>query len=232
LSDILIGHTGFVGSNIAALRTFDAMFNSTSIREIRGQAFNDIVCAGTPGAKWLANQDPERDRFAIYNLRGRLETVAARHFTLISTVDVYGDPVGVDETTDPTPNCPYGVHRLGLEQFVQRHFPSHTIIRLPALFGPGLKKNALFDLMSGRPAMSGLYQWYPVEMLAGDIGKMRGKGVVNFTSPPISMSAVRDTFFPSGTLTPGTANYDVHSVHGHRLAEDDVWQEIGAFLCA
>jgi nucleoside-diphosphate-sugar epimerase len=75
----------------------------------------------------------------IRRLMDCLGNVQADHFTLISTVDVYRDPVGLTEL-DPPPTeglHPYGKHRLALEAFVADRFSSHAIVRLPALFGTG-----------------------------------------------------------------------------------------------
>ena len=44
--DALIGHTGFVGSNLTNKHTFPALFNSTNIEEMRGGTFDSVVCAG------------------------------------------------------------------------------------------------------------------------------------------------------------------------------------------
>jgi hypothetical protein len=40
-----------------------------------------------------------------------------------------------------------------LEAFVESHFPGSLVVRLPALFGQGLRKNFLFDLMNPVPSM-------------------------------------------------------------------------------
>ncbi len=228
----LIGHTGFVGSNLAIQREFQVCFNSRNIEDIRERTFREIVCAGAPGVKWKANQEPATDWAAIWRLMDALrQGVSAEHFTLISTVDVYGVTEGCDETTyRAPPPLSYGAHRYALELFVAAHFPSFTIIRLPALFGPGLKKNALHDLMTARQCGDGTYQWYPVRRLAADIAACRDLMVINFTTPPIPMTAIRDRFFPKGVVAGGGAYYNLRSIYGHRLTEREVWGELCTYL--
>ena len=96
-SAALIGYTGFVGSNLLRQRNFDACFNSTNIDEIGGRSFDLIVCAGARAEKWKANAEPERDLDNIECLIRALSQADARRLVLISTVDVFGNPNGVDE---------------------------------------------------------------------------------------------------------------------------------------
>lgn len=207
----LIGHTGFVGSNLDDPDRFTARFNSRNSEEIEGGRFDEIVCAGVSAKKWIANREPDEDWAAIAALIRRLETVEAQRFVLISTIDVYPDPAAeLDEDFDPAdaPNHPYGRHRLKLEHWVRERFEEPVIVRLPALFGPNLSKNALFDLMHGNmvekinPAAS--FQWYPVQRLWRDIATIRshGLGLVNLFTEPVAMRDVVDRFFPGAPVGP------------------------------
>ena len=108
----LIGHTGFVGGNLASQVAFDTTYNSTNIEDIRGRAYELVVCAGAPGAKWKANEDPDGDRASIERLMSCLASVSADHAVLISTVDVYPEPIKVNEETaiEQDEGSPYGRH--------------------------------------------------------------------------------------------------------------------------
>lgn len=151
----LIGHTGFVGSALLRQTRFDACFNSANIAEIEGRAFGTLVCAAAPGSMLEANRAPERDKAAIDALIARLDRVEAERFVLISSIAVLADFAGGDDegTNAYRQELAYGRHRRALEAFVEDRFPGSLIIRLPALFGAGLRKNFLFDLMNPVPSM-------------------------------------------------------------------------------
>jgi hypothetical protein len=151
----LIGHTGFVGGALLRQARFDACFNSATIAAIEGQSFGTLVCAAAPGSMLEANRAPERDAAQIDALIERLAKVRAERFVLISSIAVLEDFAGGhDETTQAfQQDLAYGRHRRALEAFVEDHFASSLIIRLPALFGYGLRKNFLFDLLNPVPSL-------------------------------------------------------------------------------
>ncbi len=229
----LIGHTGFVGSNLARAASFDAGFNSTTIDTIRGQHFDLAICAGVSAVKWQANKNPDADRAGIARLTSALAEADIAELVLISTIDVYPDPAsGADEATpiNPAANHPYGRHRREFELWCQDHFPKVRIIRLPALFGPGLRKNALYDLLHGHMLANinpaGVFQWYPLERLHSDIATARaaGLGVVNLFPEPLAMSRIIAAAFPAAPVGPPTQpapRYDLHTRHGARFGGDN-----------
>ncbi|UAB77640.1 hypothetical protein INR77_12720 [Erythrobacter sp. SCSIO 43205] len=151
----LIGATGFVGGALLRQTDFDAQFNSRTINEIEGQSFDTLVCAAAPGSMIEANTAPERDRAQIQSLINHLSKVDAKRFVLISSIAVLADFAGGDdETTNKfQESLAYGHHRRELEAFIEEHFENYLIVRLPALFGKGLRKNFIFDLMNPVPSM-------------------------------------------------------------------------------
>ena len=103
----LIGCTGFVGTTLQHAAVFDEGFHSTDIADIDGKSYDLVVGAGAPAKKWLANQKPDEDAEAIDGLISHLKTVKAKTFVLVSTVDVFQSPVGVDELSAvPTEGLP------------------------------------------------------------------------------------------------------------------------------
>lgn len=220
---VLIGCSGFVGSNLIGQTNFDKFYRSKNIDEISGGKFSQIICAGVSAVKWLANKEPEADWASIQRLISALEQTEAQQFVLISTVDVYPMPSGVDETTQISPgevSQGYGRHRLMLEHFVREKFPHALILRLPGLFGAGLKKNILFDLMHQNrlphinPASE--FQWYPLDRLWRDIqkGLDAGLSLVNLSVAPVRTKAIIERCFPSlrvGEAADPVARYDIRT---------------------
>ena len=202
-SSALIGHTGFVGGNLATAANWSDLYNSKNIRELATATFDRVICAGVSAVKWQANRDPAADWAAIVPLLDALSTLKAREFTLISTVDVYPNPVLVQELDCPElDKChAYGRHRLQIEQFVRQRFPDALIVRLPGMFGPGLKKNAIYDLLHNNQIQAidpaARFQFYDVRWLWADLQVARNAGLklVNFSTQPLGMGEVAQRVF-------------------------------------
>lgn len=218
----LIGYTGFVGGTLLRQRPFDEKYNSSNIKAIEGQEFDLLVCAGAPAAKWIANQHPEEDLRNIEGLMGHLKSVSALRIVLISTVDVYRRPIDVDESTpiDPEQTDPYGRHRFYLEQFVEATFREHHILRLPGLFGEGLKKNFIYDLLNDNALdwthRDSMFQWYDMSTLWRDIQVVCSAGLtlVNFATEPVRCEEVAEKCFQMkfDNITEKPAvSYDMHT---------------------
>lgn len=225
MTTALIGHTGFIGSHLAAAGHFDLLLNRSNMHLLTGKRLSRLVCAGLPAAKWLANRDPDADRANMESLMRNLSSVEAERFILVSTIDVYPRTVAADEAFDcaTAPNHAYGRHRLEFEGFVREHFPGAQIIRLPAVFGPGLRKNIVFDLVhdNGLERINGQsrFQWYPLARLARDIATAEDAGLplVNLFPEPVETSWIIDRFFSHkaiGGRPDPVAVYDLQTQHG------------------
>lgn len=152
---ILVGHTGFVGSNLLENTAFDLCFNSKNISESFGLNPDVLLYSGIRAEKFLANKEPENDFNIILNAIENIKKINPKQLVLISTVDVYPNPISVDENTeiDIEEVQPYGKNRLYLENWVASNFDDYLIVRLPGLFGKNIKKNFIFDLISVIPSM-------------------------------------------------------------------------------
>lgn len=235
MENALIGFSGFVGSTLLKQAHFDALYRSTNVREIEGREFDAVVCAGAPAQKWIANRDPEDDRRKIDKLIGHLRTIKSNTFILISTVDVFREPVGVDEDA-PVEEAglhAYGLHRRLLEKFVQDHFSSHLVVRLPGLVGPGLRKNVIFDFLNANNLHTiesrGVFQFYPMVNLWHDIQATLQKGLqlVHLTAEPVSVADVALQGFGrpfTQTLSHEPARYDMQTRHAEVFGSQGRYQ--------
>lgn len=224
MKSCLIGYTGFVGGNLLRQHTFDVLVNSKNVDSIRGESFDLVVCAGVSAVKWKANKDPEGDWNGIRRLLDVLGTVSAEQFILVSTIDVYPVNEAVDEDYDchKLPNHAYGTNRLKVEDFCVSHFPNTLVVRLPGLFGIGLKKNVIFDLLHDNCLdminLDSSFQYYCLENLWNDIRLCIDSDVklANFFTAPIKTYEIVERFFPEKRIikterTVPVARYDFHT---------------------
>lgn len=224
MTNALIGYSGFVGSTLTRQARFEDVYRSADIGSIDGRSFDLVVCAAAPAQKWIANREPGPDLENIERLISHLKTVRCNMFALISTVDVFGTPAGVDEDSpvDEVGLHPYGLHRRLLEKFVQDHFSKHLIVRLPGLVGPGLRKNVIFDFLNGNSVSSidsrSVFQFYPMVNLWYDIEIALGAGLklIHLAAEPTSVADVSGLGFGNPfeqCLAGPPANYDMQTRH-------------------
>ena len=151
----LVGYTGFVGSNIYANGHFDAVYNSANIEEAYGTNPDLLVYAGLRAEKYLANNAPAQDMELIYQAEKNIKEIHPKKLVLISTIDVFKIPKGVDENSeiDTDGLHAYGYNRYQLELWVRENYPDALVIRLPGLFGRNIKKNFIYDFINVIPFM-------------------------------------------------------------------------------
>lgn len=246
--DAIVGCSGFVGVTLLKQHLFQSLYRSTNIQDIEQRAFDALVCAAAPAQKWLANREPVSDRQNIDSLIAHLTTVTCNTFVLISTVDVFKSPIGVDEDTpvDEEGLHAYGLHRRLLEKFVESHFPNHLIVRLPGLVGPGLRKNVIYDFLNDNNLHAidsrGVFQFYPMVNLWWDIqtALQAGLKLVHLTAEPISVADVSEFGFGK-PFTQSTANppaiYDMRTHHAavfggkgnYQYSQRDTLQAVRAY---
>ena len=154
-NDLLVGSTGFVGGNLISSHQFTHVCHSSDINNYFGSNPDLCVYAGVPAAMFLANSNPNADLEIMKEARENIRKINSKKLVLISSIAVYKDSRCKDENSlMETDNLPaYGKNRLQLEQWVREDYPEALIVRLPALYGKGLKKNFLFDLHTIAPSM-------------------------------------------------------------------------------
>lgn len=151
----LVGYTGFVGSNLHKNFSFDRVYNSKNIKDAFGTKPDLLVYSGVPAQKFIANKNPHEDFEIIENAIKNIKSIYPQFIVLISTIDVFKNPVDVDENSNiDTENLhPYGLNRYYLEKFIEESMDNYLIIRLPGLYGENMKKNFIFDLIHVIPSI-------------------------------------------------------------------------------
>ncbi len=250
MSRALIGHTGFVGGNLLSQQSFTDCFNTTNIETIRGNHFESVVCAGVSAAKWIANREPDKDAENIEGLKQQLKTITADKFILISTVDVYPQPIDVDEHSSIViDECqPYGKHRLELEKFIATEFDA-LIVRLPGLFGKGLKKNIIYDFLNNNNIEKinpeNVFQFYDLKHLTKDIQFSLDQDInlLNIATEPTSVSEVAKICLGhefNNKIDGAPVRYDFKSSHakvfggneGYLYSKEQVLADLKQFIAA
>ena len=100
----------------------------------------------------------------------------------------------------------YGANRFYLEQALADAFDVIHIVRLPGLFGPGLKKNIIFDLLNDNmlekinPAS--VFQFYDLTRLWSDIERIIEQKIelIHLFPAPIQTQKIIDALFPGAAI--------------------------------
>lgn len=154
---VLVGHTGFVGSNICkqAGNKIKGLYNSKNIETAYKTDPDILIYAGLRAEKFLANAYPEKDKLLIEEAKKNIKSINPKKLVLISTIDVFKEAINVSEESniDLQGLQPYGYNRFQLELWVRENYPDALIVRLPALFGINLKKNFLYDFINIIPQL-------------------------------------------------------------------------------
>ena len=195
----LVGYTGFVGSNLLQFYKIDEFYNSTNFSEAVNKSFKILFFCGIPAVKWYANKNPDEDFNIIENIKNILKTIKCEKIILISTIDVYEN---TNSKFDEEYNCiylnnhTYGKNRYLFEKFIKENFDNHHILRLPGLFGKGLKKNIIYDLINNNHIenipYNSSFQWYNLDRLKKDINLVINQDikVCNLFSEPLETKEV------------------------------------------
>lgn len=158
-SCIIIGAKGFIGSAILAEAKRLGMDVTAVSREnyesFKGASADLLVNAGGNSRKFIDDQDPARGyELSVTSVMRLLQDFKAKKFIHLSSGAIYpdeGNPANNREDTGLKPGqmTRYGFHKWLAEQLVRHYAPDHLIIRMGGFVGPGLKKNAIYDLLSG-----------------------------------------------------------------------------------
>lgn len=158
---IIIGAKGFIGSAIVAeakARGFSiTAVDLDNYAEAVGSQADLLINAGGNSRKFIDDQDPVKGyELSVTSVMRLLQDFRFKKFVHLSSGAIYpdeGDPAKNAEDTklDPATMTRYGFHKWLAEQLVRHYAPDHLIVRMGGFVGPGLKKNAIYDLLTGGP---------------------------------------------------------------------------------
>ena len=113
MNDLLVGATGFVGSNLRKSHTFAGMCHSTDIQDYFYSAPELCIYAGIPAAMFLANTNADADLAIMETARENIRKINPSKLVLVSTIAVYDETKGKDESSkiDESKLLPYGKNR-------------------------------------------------------------------------------------------------------------------------
>jgi hypothetical protein len=239
----IIGSTGFVGSNLIKNIDFDFKFNSKNINEIINNSYKTIICSAPSATKWMINKNPEEDIENINKIFNLLKNTYFEKIILLSSIDVYGYDICQEHDEysiiDVNNNHNYGINRLYFENLLLNNFDDVKIIRLPGLFGDGLKKNILFDLknknleyLNENINRNSSFQWYPINNLHEDLNKLNKTKITNIVTDEIFNYEIEDMlgikiFNEDSSVT----NYKITSVFKNNILEKNfILNEIKNYL--
>jgi nucleoside-diphosphate-sugar epimerase len=157
----LIGGNGFVGSAFAracaAAGREHVVITRQNYQDYRGKACSILVNANGNSKKYLSKDRPLDDfDLSVRSVRASLLDFRYDCYVHLSSCDVYpdcSDPAATaeDAPIDVARQSPYGFHKYLAEQCVRHVARRHLIFRMGGFVGPGLKKNAVFDVLAGGP---------------------------------------------------------------------------------
>ncbi len=157
----ILGGKGLVGSAFARHCERTGMPYAVIDREEyaanAGHACDVLINANGNSSKRLGDRAPLEDFDAsVRSVRASLADFRWKKYVHISSCDVYPDcssPEATRESNVPdiARQSPYGFHKFLAEQCVRHAGGDWLIFRCGGFVGPGLRKNAIFDILNGGP---------------------------------------------------------------------------------
>lgn len=155
----LLGGNGFVGSAFRDVlsqlgRPFEIITRDNYAGYV-GKSCDIFINANGNSKKFLATDDPKGEfRASVQSVRDTLVDFKFGTYVFLSTSDIYPDcsspeVTAEDTTIDIAKQSPYGFHKYLAEQCVRHAANRWLIIRQGGFVGPGLKKNAVHDILYG-----------------------------------------------------------------------------------
>lgn len=235
----VIGFNGFVGSSVLeALKSEDVvLIDRSNINLCSSDNYSTLfICAGE-ARKWFVNSNVKEATSNMVDLYKSISCYRASQVVYFSSIDVYNKDLTIN---DGYSTEPYGVTKLVLEELISKTFENCVIVRLGALFGKGLKKNFLFDLLNKRhewiekqSPLSG-FQYFNMGQIKSvweNVEEFQGLHIVDAFSEVVYNRDIMDHLGLDYSLKGASHfTYNIPRIEGHmviRPSKKDILKQIG-----
>lgn len=204
----LVGYTGFVGSNIyvRARNRIEGVYDIHNVEKAHGLEPDVLVFAALKSDRRLAERAPYEDYERVLEAQRNIRKINPAKLVIISTTDVYRNPVGVDEENsifalgsdraEKEGINPYNLNRYYFEEWAKKTYPELIIMRLARPYGLNAKDSSIRDFADGNIMKhvdsESKYQFYPLGRIWEDIQTAIAENIriVNLTSEPITAGEI------------------------------------------
>ena len=157
----IVGGNGFVGSAYArycaAAGLAHQVISRANFADFAGTRCDLLVNANGNSRKMLADREPlDEFRQSVLSVAETLSAFQAASYVFLSSGDVYPDQSwpavsSEDQVLTPGQSSRYGLHKRLAEELVMGSHKEWLVVRMGGFVGPGIKKNAVFDILTGGP---------------------------------------------------------------------------------
>lgn len=217
----VVGANGFVGSNLVRLLSNAVPISRHDLNAGISINFDVVVVAAPSATKWLIDSNPHEDLVNVRNLASQVARIRTNQIIHLSTIDVFVNKTADSEISARSTAPGYGGNRALFEDLLLAGCSNVLVRRLPGLYGRGLKKNLIFDLMNRRlehlltynPLSE--YQYMSVDnalRLALD-DRFRNIQTMNLTAHPLTAAEIAGELRDFLSSTSPETHYNVRSMH-------------------
>jgi nucleoside-diphosphate-sugar epimerase len=157
----LMGGNGFVGSGYSRLFTRLNLPYEIITRQnydsFIGRECDLFVNANGNSVKFMADREPVAEFDAsVRSVMRSIVEIKSGAYIFLSSGDVYPDTTvpaltREDLLVDLSKSSRYGLHKAIAETYVRNSHPRSLVMRMGGFVGPGMRKNAIFDMVNGQP---------------------------------------------------------------------------------
>jgi dTDP-4-dehydrorhamnose reductase len=156
---LVLGGNGYLGSSLVkhgVHRGWDITIGTKdNFNVLKNIKWDLVINANGNSKKYLATKDPGLDfKLSVESVMASLFELKFDQYIYISSSNVYNSPFeNNDEESDiyPLLLSQYGFHKWIAEQLVKKNASNWLILRGGGFVGPNIKKNPIYDLLTGNP---------------------------------------------------------------------------------